>query len=382
MNLVIDVETTKFPKALPWIEDSYLVSIHIATTEGSRSWLFNHPESTQSQKEIIQEVQDEVDRSKRIIGHNLKFDLHWLRHIGICFDGVLLYDTLVAEYVIRNFHKLEGLSLDDLCTYYGIPSKIDKVKLHWDSGYETDQIPADILIPYGEQDCVSTLQVYNKQISQIENPKYLSLEMEVIRDLQEAEYNGMLLDTRLLEMYQRDYDEQIRQLDLEMRALVGDINIDSGQQLSAALYGGTYEIDGIETVERTLKGGKVKEYERKCKVPITIPGLGFTPLPDTETKKCGVYKTDSQTISQLKATTQNGKKFLALYQERAKMATLNKTFFTGLLNRVTEKGYVHPTVNQTVTRTSRLSCSNPNLQNLPRGSTGPVKKGIRSRYEP
>jgi hypothetical protein len=42
-------------------------------------------------------VQDEVDRASRIIGHNIKFDLHWLRHVGVCFDRAMLYDTLVAD---------------------------------------------------------------------------------------------------------------------------------------------------------------------------------------------------------------------------------------------------------------------------------------------
>jgi DNA polymerase I-like protein with 3'-5' exonuclease and polymerase domains len=205
--------------------------------------------------------------------------------------------------------------------------------------------------------------------------------MEVIRDLQEAEYNGLLLDTRLLEQYRTDYDHRITQLDREMEELLGeDLNLSSGQQLSAALYGGSYDVDGVETITKTLKSGEVKEYTRKCKQTITIEGLGINPLPDSETKKEGVYKTDAETISQLKADTPAGKKFLTLYQERAKLSTMNKTFFNGLLERAGEDRYVHPTLNQTVTRTSRLSSSNPNGQNFPRGGTGPVKQAFITRY--
>lgn len=381
MNLVLDVETTKFPRAMPW--NGYLVSIHAYTSEGeARSWLYNHKESTQSQRDIVKEVQEYVDQCDRVIAHNLKFDLHWFDDIGLVLKDKKIYCTLVAEYILRGFSRMDGLSLDALAEYYHLPSKLDKVKMFWDSGYETDEIPADILIPYGEQDCITTMAVFNKQVPQITAPAYMSLEMEVIRDLQEAEYNGMLLDTDLLSNYHTDYNMQINELDRELLNIVGeDINMGSGDQLSCALYGGEFLEDSVEETERILKSGEIKRGTRKCKRPRRVTGLGFKPLPNTETKKEGIYKTDATTIMQLKAPNKKAKRFIETYSERAKLSTLDKTFFSGLLARVGDDKYVHPTINQTVTKTSRLSCSNPNLQNLPRGSTGPVKKAIRSRYE-
>jgi len=52
----------------------------------------------------------------------------------------------------------------------------------------------------------------------------------------------------------------------------------------------------------------------------------------------------------------------------------------GMLTLVNEKGLLHHKLNHTSTVTSRLSSSDPNLQNLPRGSTSSVKKMFTSRF--
>ena len=318
------------------------------------------------------------------MGHNFGFDLNWLREFGLNFEHKPVFCTQVAEYTLRNYQKLASLKLNTLCTHYGITNKLDKVAEYWDSGFETNEIPAEILCPYGEQDCASTLNIYFKQIELLvkrNQLKLVSIEMEVIKHLSIAEFNGMLLDIPLLQQYTEQYDIKIDKLDASMKLLIPDnINLDSGEHLSAALYGGMYQVDGVEDTFRTLKSGEVKAGTRKCKLKHTTPGLGITPLPKTNLKKEGYWKTSAEIMGQLKSTTKSGKEFLKLYKERAKLATLNKTFFKGLLQRVEESGTVHPSINQTITRTSRLSCSNPNLQNQPRGNTGPVKGCFISRY--
>ena len=48
-----------------------------------------------------------------------------------------------------------------------------------------------------------------------------------------------------------------------------------------------------------------------------------------------------------------------------KMAKLNSTYVEGLLPLIGADGKVHPHFMQTVTSTGRLSCTEPNLQNIP-----------------
>lgn len=359
MNTVIDCETTRFPNALP--HNGHLVSIHLFTGSESRSWLYDHPESIQSQLEIIKEVQEYINESKRVIGHNFKFDYKWLTHIGLDLSKVLLYDTLVAEYVIRHQPDLSQLSLNDLCTHYNVQTKLDKVKLYWDSGYETDEIPANVLCPYGEQDCRSTMAVFEKQIPIIRQrgiESLISVEMEVFRYFGEAELAGMLVDTDALEMYKKDCEEEVAEADKRLAEIVGpDISFSSPVQLSAAIYGGEYKVEGIEATKKVLKDGTVKHGTRKCQVKKYHKGLGIKPLPNTETKSGG-YKTDHPTLIQLKSNTAEGKEFLELYAKRAKANTLNKTFFNGFLERQVG-GYLYPSLEQCVTKTSRMSCRNP-----------------------
>lgn len=52
----------------------------------------------------------------------------------------------------------------------------------------------------------------------------------------------------------------------------------------------------------------------------------------------------------------------------------------GMLELVDSSGIIHHKLNHTSTVTSRLSSSDPNLQNVPRGDTSNVKKMFRSRF--
>ena len=40
-----------------------------------------------------------LDRADVVVGHNIKFDLNWIRECGFKYEGKV-YDTMVAEYVL------------------------------------------------------------------------------------------------------------------------------------------------------------------------------------------------------------------------------------------------------------------------------------------
>jgi DNA polymerase I-like protein with 3'-5' exonuclease and polymerase domains len=137
----------------------------------------------------------------------------------------------------------------------------------------------------------------------------------------------------------------------------------------------------METVQRTLKGGRVKEYERKCKVLNNLNGIGFNAaaLGIDETKKDGVYETNVVALSKLKPKTPMQKEVVTLLFERSRLAQMKSTYFDGLLKVLIDE-YAHPNINQALTKTGRTSCARPNLQNQPRGNTGPVKECFITRY--
>jgi hypothetical protein len=157
-------------------------------------------------------------------------------------------------------------------------------------------------------------------------------------------------------------------------------NVGSDDQLSAALFGGEITVGGVEEVERVLKNGDVKRTQRQCKVKKTIVGIGLQPAEGTELKKGGVYSVSADNLNLAKATTKHQKDIRNALLERAKLSTMLGTFFNGLLLRVGADGVIHHNINHNITRTSRLSCTNPNLMNQPRDKGG-SKPAFITRYD-
>ena len=360
--LCIDVESSKIPFFLPWQPNAvlYLVSCYDGTSK--RSWLFNHDDATQTPRDCIQQIQEQVDACDLLIGHNIKFDMHWLTKIGVDFSKVRVQCTLITEYMIRHHKRLDGLSLNDLADYYCLPRKIDRVKQMWDSGYDTHEIPSKLLIDYCEYDCVLCYEIYQRQqvaVKELGLAKLCQLEMEAMRCTQEMEYRGMKVDVPMLERLKQETEEKIFAIDSYLTSNLECNNIGSDDQLSAALFGGTITVGGTETVERTLKDGTIKRTERQCKVEKKVLGIGLQPAEGTELKKGGVYSVSADNLALAKAPTKFQKEIRSAILERAKLSTMLGTFFNGLLSRVGVDWIIHHSVNHTTTRTSRLSCSNP-----------------------
>jgi len=379
----LDFETTKIPHFHPWDDKAYPISLCIVDESGfKKTWVINHMEVSvpQSIKQISREVQEEVDMADRIVGHNLKFDLNWLSYIGVKFDNQKLWCTKVVEYLI-NGHKKIPYSLREVSKRRGLVPKIDKVKIFWEAGYETDEIPLHILTPYGEQDCFNTLALYQQQVKDVNRlglKAVVSIEMEKMRMLSEIECNGMLVDKAKAESLVEDLKRELYTIDKLIWMFAGfEFNISSNDELSAVLYGGDIKRDGTEIVERELKDGTIKKYERNTEIIKKIKGLGFIPPKDGRTKKDGYYKVNKDVLQSLPTKNKVQKQMIKLLVERSVHQKALETFIgkegKGLLSKIMSDGCIHPEFNQSITATGRLSSSNPNGQNLPRSGTSPIK---------
>lgn len=109
---------------------------------------------------------------------------------------------------------------------------------------------------------------------------------------------------------------------------------------------------------------------------------GFKLVP-TNIMECTVngFKTDMDTATKhITEGDLKAKDFLQSYTRYSAIRTYLRTFIEGIEKGLDVNNFIHPQFMQCVTATGRLSSRNPNFQNMPRGSTFPVRKAIVSRF--
>jgi len=388
--LVVDIESSKLPTANPWQPGSFICSVGYRNeTMGdvAINVIRHATEFTRPLAVTVLEIQAAVNAADIIVAHNVKFDISWLKYIGINFTGKKFWCTCTADYMINGQAKM-GYKLNQVAARYGLGQKLDAMAQYWADGYETDEIPLDVHLEYLAQDVNLTHELFLKQYKIAEENslmKLCELVFEVSDMLSDMEMLGIEFDKPKAEAYLADYKSKLIELDKKIFEFVGyEFNIGSAQQLSACLYGGYVTKEGRETYTVTLKNGTTKERSRNCKITEHVQGLGFEPIAGTEGAKAGQFSTGKKIIVLLHAKTKEQKHFLNLLLERSKIDKIIETFLTakedsGLLMKIGKDGRIHPQFNQTVTVTGRLSSSNPNGQNLPRKGSSPIKKCFFSK---
>jgi len=396
---VLDWETSMAPTLHPWQEGAFPVACGLQL-EGGRyqDWWFKHNEVKieDDPTEITQALLN-VDL---LVGHNLKFDLNWLTYMGVEYNGKY-WCTQTSEYLLGG-QKMFGLKLKEVAERRGQPAKLDIVEGYWDRGVNTDMIPKHILAEYLKQDCDTTLHVYLDQLAEMQTEKpYLRQIMTVHNNttsiLTDIECNGMPIDSKLLHSMGGKYKIQLDEIDHNLTMMFGrdDLNLQSKDELSAALYGGIIHRDSTEMVPKerwatrkvpfkfTYKDGSTtmktrnekyrEQYkvERKCVEDIHIKGAGFQTDKSMQVAKDGYFKTGIAIIKNLKAGTAVRREIKKELINRAKISKLVSSVLgsepgKGYVNKVQKDGRMHPQYNQSRTGTGRYSSQDPNGQNFPR----------------
>lgn len=331
------------------------------------------------------DVQEHIDNAEILVGFNLKFDLHWLRKYGIKFAHKRMWDCQIAEFLLSG-QTNRFPSLEETATKYGFGHKLDIVKSeYWEKGINTDQIPPDILSDYCIQDVHLTYQIYLKQLEQfLQKPqlfKLFKLQCQDLLVLEEMEWNGLLYNKELCEERSVELSAEISKIQTQLALVYPDfsfLNFNSGDNLSAFLYGGMVYEEGKEligTYKTGLKAGQSKY--KNIIIEHQLPKL-IEPLKGTKLKKDGYFKTDENTLRKLKGPA--AKKFVAPLLRLAELQKLVGTYYDGLSKLAEEmhweENMIHGQFHQVVAQTGRLSSSQPNQQNF----AGECEDVFVSRY--
>lgn len=356
--LSIDVETTISNKGNPFDNSNSLVSV--AWTDGSVSGC------CRGTRDAI--LQDLIDAADLLVGFNIKFDMHWLRHCGYNLTGKRIWDCQIAEYILTR-QKTKYPSLDGCLEKYGLEAKLDVVKEeYWKKGIDTTEIPWDVLSAYNIQDVKQTLALFYKQ-QECCNPiqkRLINLSCLDLVTLEEMEYNGLPVDLKRCQEESEKIKEQIGEVinDLASKYPHVPINFNSTDHLSAYLYGGTIEEERRELAGLFKTGSKIGQPRFKViRLEHQLPGL-FKPLEGTELQKEGLYSTSEDVLKKLKDKT-------GVVANLLKLASLTKVneFYEGFIKINSDMKWpanrIHGQFNQVTTSTGRLSSTKPNLQNMP-----------------
>ena len=249
MITVVDVETTfqingKRPDPSPFNPSNQLVSVGI---NDDYYCFFNTSCPKYNVRDNHKAVQDILDKTTLLIGHNLKFDLSWLIECGFKYTG-RVYDTMIGEYVLgRGFRK--PLSLKEICKRRKVSLKSDIIEHYMDNQISFSDIPWTIVEKYGRQDIISTREVFESQMEDLKLPRNKNLLAtvkmmnEFLIVLTDMEINGIKIDTKALEdvkmEFRLEFNSLRESIDQTIWERMGDtrINPSSPEQLSWLIYG-------------------------------------------------------------------------------------------------------------------------------------------------
>lgn len=324
-----------------------------------------------------------------LVGHNIKFDLLWIRqyynelYLEWIANGGTVWDTQTVEYLITGQeHKYP--SLNQVSEKYGGTQKDDKIKEYWNNDIDTVDIPISELLEYLNGDINNTELVFEKQYEIVEEMGMLPLvisQMDALLALVEIEYNGIKPDQVALIDIAHDIQKEVSRLEEDAENIMTGIlpkNMDvkkitpaSPKQLSTVFFGGYVdvvceeEMIGADGLPIKFKSGKRKGQvkTKKTKDTVHVAGLGLKPYG--QAGKNGCYSTDEEVLQKIAAsTTLIASSFAKLLLKHRILSKDLNTYYIGLLKLIHPDGYIHPNYNQCATSTGRLSSSAPNSQNF------------------
>lgn len=348
--VVLDFETTNLDSGSALEPDNHIVlACWYVVRDGSVEKKYKFADEYD-----LYELEQDITNSDFVVAHNAKFELQWMKRMGMDLRKAFVFDTYLAEWVLGgNRWRFADLSLRASSQRRGIGHKDHLVSSMISGGVCPSTIPKHWLLDYCFQDVELSYRLYSIQLQLLKDEHLLHLFLTrclTAPALADIELASCELDKeRVIAAYEQAVD-QYRSLQVELNELCGGYKL-RGNQFITLLY----------------------------------DVLKFTPPIDPKTKKPYVTKlgklaTNKPVLAKLVPTNDKQRRFLEIQKEMNKLDSLITKNLEFLYQVCLEKdGVFRGVINQGSTQTHRLSSSGrplkladwkrargPQLQNLPR----------------
>ena len=277
------------------------------------------------------------------ISYNIKEDYVLLKEYGINMKGIK-YDADVAAYILNptnTKHNIKDIAsqyldivLDDL-----IPKKEDMQLNMFEQVKDISNKEEVGAYVYALNSLYAITMQKMKEDGSIK--LFEEIEMPLVRVLGDMQFNGMFVEKLEIEKIGKELKERLEKVKKEIYEYAGEeFNINSTQQLGKILF-------------------------EKLK------------LTEPKKNKKG-YSTAVETLEGIK----NEHPIVEKVLEYRGLIKLSSTYVDGLIIFINPKdSRIHAVFNQTITATGRISCTDPNLQNLPshEGEGKNIKKSFKAK---
>lgn len=346
----------------------------------------------------------------RIIGQNIKFDMHVMARINVNIKTRDLFDTMIASWLCdenspnglkENSAFYLGLSQTHFKEVTDLVSKevMKEFGLKSNSRVTFDLTLIDDAAPYALADSFNTWELYLGFLLKLEDENMDKIFFKVyapfIRTLFEMEERGVVIDTKRLNQMSEEINKDLNELEYKLIEIAGvEFKVSSNAQLAELLFGyvapskeqklekqtkavqkmfAERDHEGLEAkklcIQKNDKGRDAlfkivgnPELQEAC--------FHFKPLSTTAGGAPQVNADVLWKISHLEYKKNRRKKegveFCKLLADYKKLEKLRSAFIDGMIEQIYDDGKAHPTFNIIGTDSGRISCSKPNLQQLPK----------------
>lgn len=366
---------------------------------------------------------------KTYIAHNIDFDLHAIANEGISvvkvFNKNIIEDTMVMvhtidetveknlEAVTKMIYGVEKSHYSDVIKTVTNDEKLSVgIKANANAAFMQVQIP--IGGQYSAEDVWFMKQMFPQLIEGLKNEGmtdyYYKVRIPYLKVLWKMERKGFRIDTQLLEKMSKEAEVEIKNLEYKLYSLAGvEFNPSSLQNLYELLFG--FKKKAVQLNESAQKAydEAAKNLATKDKLSykkqlmseranvifkesynkdFVSRNFGFKVVEWTaggqyayeELKTPKVGKDELKKLKRQKVS-EEAHKFIDCLTDYKKLVKLKSAFMDGLWDLIYEDGKVHCSFGLCGTDSFRLSCQQPNLQQLPHPLEEPKEGEDRTYFD-